>query len=231
MARLHRVATMSNRGSSFFEPCPCAACAVRRVVYDKPPRYVQGSLALDDVRVAVSAFEREARALIAPVLTLLERGEISIDDLSTARRGSRVRNHPLIAAIEQASGGKRLPDRKLGIEKDGVVIAANVVYKIGLRAEREANAYASASPDVKPLLAACIKLGPAVVAMERATPVCELSAETAAAYYGNRSLRRRLSWLTEDAHDGNVGKIGDTFKLIDYSFDDELGPPSPSDES
>ena len=184
----------------------------------------QYALALGSVRQPTPRLLREARALARPVLKALERGKLSAADFGYQRGGGRRRQHPVVECLARVLQDAPDYDRvsRLGVEKDGVILAGGIAFKIGHRAEVEADLYAS-HPDKHDILAECVKVAPCIVAMERATPVRDLSDEEGEPYYSDEarsSWRKRMDRFTCDAHEGNVGRTDDgRWVLIDYSFD------------
>lgn len=182
---------------------------------------------------------REARRLARPVLRALESGKLSVADLANTRSGHRRRSHPLVECLARllAERGDYFRVSRLGIEKDGVILAGGVAFKIGHRASVEADLYAS-NPDKHDILAEAYSLAPCLVAMERAEALRDTTPEEREASplgdvyeEGTEGYRRmrRMHKFTCDAHEGNVGLTRDgRYVLIDYSFDVEA--PRHSDD-
>ena len=177
-------------------------------------------------RPTASPLEREARRLARPVLRAVLSGKIRTNGLDAARREGRDREHGIIECLARVLSSapeyRRLSSADLGIEKDGVILAGNVAFKIGKRAELEANLYAS-SPNKRDILAEAVTVAPCIVAMERAIPLVDARHDICSGYHDDEELKCRMNSFTCDAHDGNIGLTPDgRYVLIDYSFDADI---------
>ena len=186
----------------------------------------QRSLGLKDRRI--SPVEREARRLARPILRAIAKGQLSVDGLNdTNRWAKRARRHAVIECLAKWLASREPSYERvesLGMEKDGILLARGVAFKLGARAEIEPRLYAKASKVRRKYLAESVTLASCVVAMERATPLAyfDPDSKVVEGWESDKRRRKQFNRITADAHDYNVAFANDgRYVLIDYSWDND----------